>query len=698
MTHFAARPLWVMGLAALLVCLVAPWIPLGFIHWLLYGGVAVALISLAIPCVRRWRIPTVFALACVVASLSFLTAQNRYLSTATQVGNTVSLQVKVLPQSGDSVRLQVMDGDLPKGVGLVLYTDSSDETYEPYEILSARFRLISFENEGLFALQSKASDCWLAAKIEKEEIVRRAGNVPWTDVFYRIRHKAVSGIEKALPKGPAAVVSGICFGEDGNLPLAAVDAFRTCGVTHLFAVSGLHMTVLAQSVLLLLKKCRVPRVVQSVLAIGLLWAFMLIVGLSASVLRAGVLCTLVLLGNCLHRQADSRTSLGLALLILLVGNPFAAYDVGLLLSFMSAYGLLVWSKPLKECLLRIPHAWMGKPLKKLWKAVISGAAVTVAATFATAPVLIVFFGTLSLVSVPSNLLIMLPAEWILILGCIASLLVFLFPLVGNVLLFFCGMLAKYILWICDKIADIPFSTVSFQTLPWLLWLITVYVLLAVGWLLYRKRGVLFGGLTSVGILCILLLITHSFSKDRLVVQTFPASADLAAYVQSDNHHTLILSVSSADTLETTTQQLKKQGVSRLNVVVFVGGNGNVVSVSPGIFDDLITEKTKCFYADVTVPFLGEDLSKTEVLFGKNGSFTYKNGFLKMTVGENRVAFAANHAQREELPPSFETTPLLFSAGQAEILCGKEDLPKGSVLKQPLPTLVVQKDKVWYSRR
>ncbi len=267
MTHFAARPLWVAGIVVLLVCLVSPWIPLDAVRWLLYGSSIALVLFLAIPVVRRLRIPVVFALACVVASVSYLAAQSRYLSTAAQVGETVFLQAQVRPHSGDTVYLQVQGGQLPKGVGLVLYNNPSDEPYEPYEILSTRFRVVDFENQGLSALQSKVSDIWFAVKAE-EEIVRSAGRVPWTDVFYRIRCAAVESIERVLPKGTAAVVSGICFGDDKNLSLAATNSFRTCGVTHLFAVSGLHMTVLAQGILYLLKKCRISRIAQCFVAMA----------------------------------------------------------------------------------------------------------------------------------------------------------------------------------------------------------------------------------------------------------------------------------------------------------------------------------------------------------------------------------------------------------------------------------------------
>ncbi len=698
MTLLAARPLWVAGVVTLLVLLIAPWIPLVSIQWLLYGSIVALVPFLVIPIVRRWRIPTVFALACIVASSSYLTVQDRYLHTAVQAGKTVFVQVQVQPHSGDTVYLRVQNGDLPKGVGLVLYNHSSDEPYEPYELLLARFRLTAFDNQGLSALQSKASDVWFAVKLEEEAPARTAGNVPFGDVFYRIRRTAVENIQRVLPKETAAVVSGICFGENDNLSLAADNSFRTCGVTHLFAVSGLHMTVLAQGILFLLKKCRVPRIGQSVLAIGVLWIFMMIVGLSASVLRSGVLCTLVLVGNCLYRQADSRTSLGLALLLLLVDNPFAAYDVGLLLSFVSTYGLLAWAKPLQQLLMRIPCDWMRNIPKKLWKTIVSGTAVTVSATFATVPVLALYFGTISLVSVPANLLIMLPAEWILILGCIASLLVPILPFVGNAIMFFCGILAKYILWICDKVANIPFSTVSLKALPWLLWLVAVYVLLAIGWLLYRKRGVLLGAVASAVILCVLLLLNHSFSKDRLIIHTMPTDTDLAAHVQFDGYHTLVLSVSSSDTLEAAVAHLKKQGVLQLDAVIFIGGNTTVVAASPDLLEEVVTEKTQCVYADVKAPFIGLDLSKTAARFGENGNLVFDNGFLQMTVGENRAVFAANNVQREQLPLDFETTPLLFSAGKVEFLYGAQGLEKGSVLQHPLPTLVLQKGEVWYKRR
>ena len=699
MTRWAARPLWVAGLVFLAVCLIAVWIPLSAVRWMLYGSTVLLIPTLTVPFLRRLRVPTVFLLACSIASLSYVIVEtNRYLPATQHVGKTVFLQAQVQPSTTDTVCLRVQDGDLPENVGVLLYHNKFETTYEPYEVISARFELIPFKGQGLSRLQRKASSIWFAAKLIDEQPIRQAGTVPWSDRFYRLRCAAVADIEQKLPKDSAAVVSGICFGEDSKLSETAQDDFRTCGVTHLFAVSGLHMTVLAQVVLSLLKKCRVPRVWQAIIALSVLLSFMMIVGLSASVVRAGVLCALVLVGNCLHRQADSRTSLGMALLLLLTINPYAAYDVGLLLSFASTYGLLVWARPLQDLLLRIPYAWMGSVVAGIWKAVAIGIAMTLAASFATIPVLTVYFGTLSLVSVPANVLTMFPAEWIMLLGCFASLVSPVFPFLGNLLLFVCGKLAEYMLWICGVIAKFPFATITVRATLWIAWIAATYFLLLMGWVLYRKRGVLGGAVVAVLILGVISALNRSVMKGRLTVESISCTTDTAACVYFERYTVAVLSLSSTEPVDEIITRLAERDITHVDAVIFIGGKGSAVAAAPAAFGDCLDGNTVCVYADVETPFIGIDLSQRAARFGENGSLISQNGFLQMTVGDNCVVFAENGAKRQNLPIAFEDAALLFSAGKAEVLCSDkaQGLPEGTVLTDPPSALVLKKGEVWYS--
>ncbi len=699
MAQWAARPLWVAGVVSLAVCLAAAWMPPVVLQWALVIC-AIALVAvLAIPPVRRLRVPTVALLACVFALACFIVKETtQYQPVCERVGETVYVEAQVR-EVGETVQLRVQGGDLPSGMTLRLYANKFDIQLTNYEILAARMTLLNVEGQGLKKLQQKSGDCLFVVEFADTNIVRRAGDVPWTDVFVRAREHAVEWMESTLTQGPAAVVSGICFGEDSKLPVTAVSDFRTCGVSHLFAVSGLHMSVLAAALLLLLRKLRAPRACQAIITLAALFAFMMMVGLSASVVRAGILCALVLVGNCLRRQADTRTSLGLALLILLGANPYAAYDVGLLLSFTATYGLVVWSGPLQQLFLHVLHNRQQGWFAGMWKGLATSVAVTFAATFATAPVLVIYFGTLPLLSVPANLLTGFAATVILVAGCLAALIMTVLPFVSELLLTVCGWLAEYLLWVCRTLANLPFASVFVKTTQSILWIAGAYVLVALGWLFYRKRGMLLSASVAVLVLCAVLVGNHVLLKGRVTAQCVAGTKDLAVCVYFEGYTVAVVSPSIVDTLYDVRSQLEQQHVSRVDMLVLLGEKATAVGAVTDVLYEYITAQTQVLYEGDAVPFAGIHLVQAAVRFSKDGNLVLQDGYLQMTIGENKLVFAAHEDAR--LPADFVETPLLFLAGKVEVF-GTQ--PGASLTKvvltnqtdEPIPAFILHEGEVFVS--
>ena len=132
------------------------------------------------------------------------------------------------------------------------------------------------------------------------------------------------------------------------------------------------MTIVFQGLLKLLKFCKIPHKLSCVItAFGVL-SFMAITGFSPSVLRSGIMSLLFLAAMIFHRKADSLNSLGIAVFLLCVINPYAAADFGFLLSVTSALSLILLSKP---CLLYtsgicytscvqygLPHGYFDRPV------------------------------------------------------------------------------------------------------------------------------------------------------------------------------------------------------------------------------------------------------------------------------------------------------------------------------------------------
>ena len=139
----------------------------------------------------------------------------------------------------------------------------------------------------------------------------------------------------------AAFVTAELTGDRGGLSVADETAMSQAGLSHLFAVSGLHCAFLVSLLGLLLGS---RRRLSAGVSMAVLAFYMLVVGLSPSVVRACIMQAFVLAAPLFKRDSDGLTSLGAALLVILLANPFAAGSISLQLSFAATLGL-VWLSP-----------------------------------------------------------------------------------------------------------------------------------------------------------------------------------------------------------------------------------------------------------------------------------------------------------------------------------------------------------------
>ena len=194
--------------------------------------------------------------------------------------------------------------------------------------------------------------------------------------------------------------AAICLGDKTALLQSIKDNYRQAGAAHLLVVSGQHLAIVAAALGLLLPARH--RRLRSVLVAAVTLCFMALTGFTPSVTRAGVVVLLVAAAQLCSAEADTLTSLGAAALLLVLQNPAAAADVGLLLSYSAILGILAADALLrrkKQALIN-----QGKQLPGwLWH-IVQLVACSAAAALATVPVLTAIGGGISLFSVITNLL------------------------------------------------------------------------------------------------------------------------------------------------------------------------------------------------------------------------------------------------------------------------------------------------------
>ncbi len=302
----------------------------------------------------------------------------------------------------------------------------------------------------------------------------------------RVRQKVLNAIDSLLNSEEAALVKGVFLGGDTSLSAQTQADFRTDGVSHILSVSGLHMATVAELLAMLFLFLRFPKKISSAATAAGVLCFMAVTGFVPSVSRSGMMCVLYLAGPILSRRADPLNSLCTATLILCLMNPLAAADVGLLLSFSATLGLIVFSGKLSSWLnRRFDRIRLLRPFVRGVNGVI---ATSVAATLFTLPIIILTFGTVSLISLFSNLLELVPSSLMIGFAAAAAVFQILAPQSFLAMPFGlgAGLLAKYMLVSAHWLAGLPLASVSASIGFVKLWLAGTLLLLAAA--LFRQRG------------------------------------------------------------------------------------------------------------------------------------------------------------------------------------------------------------------
>ena len=226
-----------------------------------------------------------------------------------------------------------------------------------------------------------------------------------------VRRRAEAGVGAGMSASTAALARGMVLGADEDIPERMSDDFKRSGLAHLLAVSGQNVTLLALLAWPLLAALGLSRGPRLWAVIGLIALYVPLTGAGPSIVRAGAMGIAGTLAALAGRPASRWYGLLVACAVTLTLDPRAWQDVGWQLSFAAVVGIFALLRPLAGALGPLPE-----PVR-------SGAALTVAATLATAPLMAFHFGQASLAAVPANLVALpavAPVMWIGMLSAAAG--------------------------------------------------------------------------------------------------------------------------------------------------------------------------------------------------------------------------------------------------------------------------------------
>jgi competence protein ComEC len=224
-----------------------------------------------------------------------------------------------------------------------------------------------------------------------------------------IHERAADGLGRGMPAREAELARGFVLGDDEGIDATTKEDFRRSGLSHLLAVSGQNITLLALLAMPLMGALGIPLRERLLWVLGLIVVYVPLAGAGPSIQRAGVMGAVGVLATLGGRRASRFFALVLALGVTVAIDPGVAGDIGWQLSFAAVAGIFLLASPLRRAIAaRIGAGGWRRPLAE-------AAAVTIAATLATAPLIAFHFETLSTTTLLANLLAMpavAPAMWL----------------------------------------------------------------------------------------------------------------------------------------------------------------------------------------------------------------------------------------------------------------------------------------------
>lgn len=289
---------------------------------------------------------------------------------------------------------------------------------------------------------------------------RNAGSSVLADIL-KIRELFVVRLQQLFPEPHAALAGGILLGAKQGIPNAVTVAFQRTGVSHILALSGYNITVVITAVFAVCLAIGVPRRKAFWLVLAGLLAFLLITGLSASVVRAAIMGTIVLLARHLGRRSTPLYALMFSASVMTLLNPFVLLDdVGFQLSFFATAGLFWIASWFERRLIRVPSTF---GLREAFSS-------TLGATVATLPLMLARFGSISLVSPLTNVLVVPIVPLTMLLTAIGMAL----PVIGTLPAFFAWLSMSWILAVTQLLSSVPFAATT--DVP--LWVLLLFYVLA----------------------------------------------------------------------------------------------------------------------------------------------------------------------------------------------------------------------------
>ncbi len=292
---------------------------------------------------------------------------------------------------------------------ITLRIKSSEPIYaDSYTLINANLKFYKVGTNAFNSFGYWGKRIYLSAHIKSYEITGVCQNSLMRNILH-LRQDIITTLFESVRGDEGALAAALVTGEKSLLTDEAYYSFRAAGVSHLMAVSGLHLSVITGAFSLVLKALRVNKRASSAFLIVVVVLYCALAGFSSSVVRAGIMLIVLLFGDVIKMRGDTLNSLGVAVFIICL-NPFAVSDVGSVLSVLAVLALITASKGFalveqKINKIKRLRKFNGGIIVPVIKYILNSLVLSLCVLFFTLPAMYLFFGYFSVICVFINVFI-----------------------------------------------------------------------------------------------------------------------------------------------------------------------------------------------------------------------------------------------------------------------------------------------------
>ncbi len=457
-------------------------------------------------------------------------------------------------------------------VKTLLYLNADAPSLQPGDRISLPVRLerssTDLEADDLYY---NAKGVFLTASQKGELTLSRPDKLPLRDrpamLLGAIKDKAAA----LFPENAVGFMTALLTGDKSLLSDADNSALKIAGVSHIIAVSGMHVSFLLSFVLFGTSGKRRS----ALIGIPTVLLFAALIGGTPGVMRAAVMYVFALAGPLFNREADTPTSLGAALMLMLLVNPWAIANVSLQLSFAATAGIFLFYGRLNKAMIG------AKPIRELRSSRPKLAAVvrfflrvlatTLSALVFTIPLSAYWFGTVSLIAPAANLIIVPLVSVLFVLGFAVVAVGAVLPAAGMVLAWPAAWLTRAVLGTAHLAAKVPYAQIGTMSVFVTAWLLFAYavLILTLAFRPLRARPLLPVCLVVLTLAASLFLSALSFSGGSCSVTMLDVGQGQCIVITADGVTAVVDCGGSYGMLaaEQCEQLLANAGIARIDALI-----------------------------------------------------------------------------------------------------------------------------------